>query len=217
MSFASRVNEPGSASLKYSLFMADASKKPEYRGNILAEKYNFEDHYLEHKDSIQRFFEKRGCGEESQDLTQQTFLKAHVKKDQILNQESYKAWLFVIAKNNYRNYLRSKAAKKNQSDTISLSDNFSLIPPQIDYQSRAHSPLNAILKKEHISEVEEALNQLPNQMRNCLFLFVFQNLKYKEIASILNLKLNTVKSHIFNAREKLKASLNNKNFMTFLD
>jgi RNA polymerase sigma-70 factor (ECF subfamily) len=56
-------------------------------------------------------------------------------------------------------------------------------------------------------ELEEAIAALPERMRACFVLFAVEELKQNEIAEILDLKLGTVKAHIFQAKAQLRALL----------
>ena len=56
-------------------------------------------------------------------------------------------------------------------------------------------------------EVNCALQQLSTAQRSCLLLFAFGQLRYKEIAEILDIPVGTVMTHLFRGRKKLKHSL----------
>jgi RNA polymerase sigma factor (sigma-70 family) len=49
--------------------------------------------------------------------------------------------------------------------------------------------------------------KLPEQMRNCMILRAHQELSYQEIALIMGLSVETVKSHLYQARLRMKESL----------
>jgi RNA polymerase sigma-70 factor (ECF subfamily) len=52
-----------------------------------------------------------------------------------------------------------------------------------------------------------ALQDLPEQMRRCFILRFDQQLRYREIAAVMQISIQTVKSHLHQARERLKAIL----------
>ena len=72
----------------------------------------------------------------------------------------------------------------------------------------ARPQLDAVLLKERRGQLEEAIRELPRQMRRCLVLRVYRELSYREIATALKLSIDTVKAHLFQARKKLKERLN---------
>ena len=48
---------------------------------------------------------------------------------------------------------------------------------------------------------------LPAQMRRCVELRVHQDLRYKEIADLMQVSIDTVKAHLYQARQQLKGKL----------
>ena len=56
-------------------------------------------------------------------------------------------------------------------------------------------------------QLEDAIKRLPERMKACFVLFAVQGMKQTEIAEILEMKLGTVKAHIFQAKEQLRAIL----------
>ena len=63
--------------------------------------------------------------------------------------------------------------------------------------------------RESATEVREALAQLPAQQRLALTLHYFEDLRYEDIAEVMGLPLNTVKSHIRRGKERLAQVLTN--------
>ena len=54
--------------------------------------------------------------------------------------------------------------------------------------------------------LENAIAALPEKMRACFVLFAIQDMKQDDICSVLNMKIGTVKAHIFAAKERLRSS-----------
>ena len=67
--------------------------------------------------------------------------------------------------------------------------------------------LSEVLEDERQHAMREAIRELPDQMRRCLTLRVYQDLSYREIATVMKLKIDTVKAHLFQARARLKKNL----------
>ena len=57
------------------------------------------------------------------------------------------------------------------------------------------------------SDIERALEQLPEEIKEIVILFFFQELKQKEIADLLNIKLSLVKYRVSKAKELLAKQL----------
>src|SRR5205823_8634160 len=64
-------------------------------------------------------------------------------------------------------------------------------------------PEQEVELRESASEVRSALEQLPSTQRLALTLHYFEDLKYEDIAEVMGLPLNTVKSHIRRGKERL--------------
>jgi len=69
------------------------------------------------------------------------------------------------------------------------------------------APGEELLRQERARLVRTAIDQLPEQMRRCLVLRVYQDLRYREIAAVLRLSPETVKVHFFQARRRLHREL----------
>ena len=154
----------------------------------------FRDFFNAKQQQIFVFFVKRGFNEEDAgDLCQATFLNAFKGYQDIREPGAVDAWLLCIARNVYKNELRRRGrrvAEVSACDEAIAEDNCDI--------------LEQIISREEGLQLEEALTQLPDQMRRCLLLYHYQELKYHEIADTMQLRVNTVKSHLHQGRKKLK-------------
>ncbi len=159
---------------------------------------------------VSYFFARRGFSKEDcRELTQETFLGAHKGMERFRRDASVETWLFTIAANIWRNELRRRSAEMREGFMVSL-DKLLVEGQQLEEQdplSRASDPLAATLAKERRRLLHEALQELPDQMRRCVLLRIDQELKYREIAAAMQISINTVKSQLFQARERLQARL----------
>jgi len=135
------------------------------------------------------------------DLLQDTFLKAIQNQDKFVDATNLKAWIFTIMKNTFINNYRRKMRENTMMDGtqelyfINLPSDKGSISPDSSYA------------EDEIQKAIEALNddyRLPFRMH-------MDGFKYEEIAEKLNLKLGTVKSRIFFARQKLMSVLKDYN------
>ncbi|WP_042349200.1 sigma-70 family RNA polymerase sigma factor [Bacillus massiliigorillae] len=127
----------------------------------------------------------------AEDLVQEAFYRAYVQLEdyQISN---IKAWLFKVAYHAFVDYKR-----KHQRV---------IVKEEITYQSADHrSPENAFLEKESYQLLLYAIHSLPEKEKHVILLCDLHGLAYKEAAEILNMKLNTLKSHLFRGRKKAVA------------
>lgn len=161
-----------------------------------------------------RFFEKRGFSvEESHDLTQETFIRVYQGVGSFRGEAPFEAWLFQIAANTYRNALRHLGAQKRAGRHLSLVEAAgSPDSPDAEVDARvadesASDPLGGVLREERLRALRAAVESLPEQMRKCVMLRVYQELSYQQIAVVLRVSVETVKAHLYQARKQLKTKL----------
>jgi RNA polymerase sigma-70 factor (ECF subfamily) len=158
---------------------------------------------------IYKFFAKRGFNEtECEDLVQETFLRVHRNLDSFRGDAQFGTWLFQVSANVYKNELRSRLAQKRDAQEVSLEDG-DPYGSGIFLEPEGDSPLNGLLTEERSEMLREAMAELPTQMRRCVEMRVNQDLKYREIAALMGVSIDTVKAHLFQARQLLKAKLGN--------
>jgi len=163
--------------------------------------------------AVYHFFANRGFpSEECLDLTQETFLRVYKSMGQFRHEAAPKRWLLRIAANIWKNEIRRRSAEKRDAKEVSLdSDMDGLEPNPAESELAARSgvslPLDEFLAKERGQRLRRALNELPPQMRRCMLLRTDQELKYREIAAIMKLSVETVKSQIYQARQRLRSEL----------
>jgi len=135
------------------------------------------------------------------DLVQDTFLKAIQNQDKFVDATNLKAWIFTIMKNTFINNYRRKMRENTMMDGtqelyyINLPSDKGSISPDSSYSE---------------NEIEKAIEALHDDYRQP-FRMHLNGYKYEEIAEGLNLKLGTVKSRIFFARQKLMSVLRDYN------
>jgi RNA polymerase sigma-70 factor, ECF subfamily len=150
---------------------------------------------------VQRFFEARGISqEEAHDLAQETFLRVFRSEARLDNRAQLEAWLFEIARNVRANALRHKATLKRAAIEVSLDE----ASPGEALMSRDNPPL---LEREQIELLQSALAELPEQMRQCVRLRLRGDLNYEEIAQVMQLSTQTVRSNLRAARNRLQSKL----------
>lgn len=156
------------------------------------------------------FFVRRGFDHaDCLDLTQETFLGIYQGIGSFRRDASFATWLFMVATNAYRKRLRRQGAGKRAGDEVSLDPGAGAEDDRPVFQPVAKSPLPgaSLLQAERARLLREAVHQLPDQMRKCLILNVYQELKMREIAQLLHLSPETVKVHLFQARRRLRKAL----------
>jgi RNA polymerase sigma-70 factor (ECF subfamily) len=168
-----------------------------------------EELYRQYYRPVVYFFARRGFSrEESRDLAQETFLRVYKNKETFRGESSEVTWLFQIAANLYKNTLRSHSTQKRDGLEVSLEAS-GAETGMIDGMCCGHEKdaLVAILVEERARKLHEALEDLPPQMRQAVILRVDQDLKYREIADVMRVSIETVKAHLYQARPHLRDKL----------
>jgi RNA polymerase sigma-70 factor (ECF subfamily) len=132
---------------------------------------------------------------DAQDLTQEAFIKALQRQDQLKDLEKASHWLSKIASNTAIDFLR-------RSGRVSFSDLEDL--PEPVARSREESPEDLVLRAERREYLEGGLGVLTDRERSALLLRDVEDLPAEEVAARLNCSKATVRSHIANGRVKLR-------------
>jgi RNA polymerase sigma-70 factor, ECF subfamily len=133
----------------------------------------------------------------AEDLAQEIFLKCYQKFDTFEGNSQMQTWLYRIASNHCKDYLKSWHHRKV------------LVSGYISAKLSGHheGPESQLVKNTDNKELIEAMFKLPVKYREVIFLFYFQELSQKEIAEVCNLNLSTLKSRLTQAKALLKKIL----------
>ncbi|MEY4851845.1 MAG: hypothetical protein RIS99_240 [Bacteroidota bacterium] len=135
--------------------------------------------------------------DDSDDLLQETLLKAFSNRTRFAPETNFKGWLFTIMKNTFINNYRRMVKRNTFLDS---TDNSYYL------DSVSHSTGNDGENSFLAAEIEKALVQLPFELRES-FLMNFRGYKYQEIADFFQIPIGTVKTRIHLARKILKKKL----------
>lgn len=141
---------------------------------------------------IRRFFLNQTCGDSelSDDLAQETFIKAYTSIASFKNLSSFSTWLYRIAYNVFYDYIRSR---KETSDL----------------DTREIDAINCI-EQENIGQkmdLYKSLKTLKEVERTCITLFYMEDVNIDKIAGIVGIPVGTVKSHLSRGKEKFSTYL----------
>ena len=147
----------------------------------------------EHYASVYGYaFRLSGSTTEAEDLSQQVFLAAHQKLDQLRGDETARAWLFTIL----RNCFLKGRQRWHPAPAVDLQLSLESIP--------CETPAAAEIDRERL---QEALSELPEGFRVVLVMFYFEELSYRDIAAKLDLPIGTVMSRLARAKTQLRSRL----------
>lgn len=137
----------------------------------------------------------------AEDLCQDTFLKAIEIRDKIehIDQRSDRNYLIGIAVNLWKNTRRKQA----------LRDTYQEYPaenPDIGQMSQENTE-EQVLKKEMANEIQALIRGLPDKQRIVMNMYYSAEMSAKEIAQILHISKETVKSRLRLAKKKIRKKL----------
>ncbi len=132
---------------------------------------------------------------DAQDLTQEAFIKALQRQDQLKDLDKAAHWLSRIASNTAIDFLR----RSGRASFAELDE-----MPEPVAVSSMDSPEQLLLRAERREYLESGLDILTDRERTALLLRDMEDLPAEQVARHLNCSKATVRSHIANARVKLR-------------
>ncbi len=155
--------------------------------NILTSKY-----YPRVYASIFSFIKSR---EDSEDLSQQTFIKVWQQLDSFRGDSAFFTWVYRIAINLAKNFVTSSGFKKQKINT-SIEDT------EIDISS-FNDIESTVIHDESLEEINDYIDTLPESLKTAFVLREVEGKSYEDIAIITQTPIGTVRSRIFRARESI--------------
>lgn len=137
--------------------------------------------------------------DDAQDLLQESMLRAITYRDKFRDNTNFKAWLYTIMKNTFINDHR----RAKRTNTLMNS-----VEKERDQVRRVQMP-NSPENRVRMGEIQASLDRLDATFREP-FLMHHEGYKYHEIAEHLGIPIGTVKSRIFQARQRLMRMLTDK-------
>lgn len=131
---------------------------------------------------------------DAEDIAQETLLRLMLYEPQFSCREHEKAWMLRTAINLGKDLLKSKWHKT----TVGIE--------AVPKEERAYFQVPYIENDDTLFTVLE----LPERYRNCLYLFYYEDYSIREIAGVLEMPENTVKTNLKRGREALKEKLSER-------
>lgn len=132
--------------------------------------------------------------DDAEEVTQDVFLTIYRKLDRFGFKSSLKTWIYRIAVNSAINHAKKRS--RERFNRVEFDDNMELTPAGDAVQDRMD-------RKDQEKIVSSLLAALNPDQRACLVLRDFEGLSYEEVAETLKININTVRSRLKRAREKL--------------
>ena len=168
---------------------------------VFRNKKAFDQIVRKYQSPVRRFLLSLTLGDEalSDDMAQDTFLKAYLSMAQFRGQSSLQTWLMRIAYNVFYDYKRREKGRVN-------SEQSAVANPSDERMAAADSSLftsPSSLK----TDIYRALSLLRDEERTCITLQLIDGYAIDEIADITAMPANTVKSHLRRGKERVATFL----------
>ncbi|MFP3919174.1 sigma-70 family RNA polymerase sigma factor [Lysinibacillus telephonicus] len=138
----------------------------------------------------------------AKDMVQNTFIKCYKNLDSFRFDAQIKTWLYRITINECKDYLKSWNYKKVQVRSILSETARSILP----------STEKAVIDKYTNEEIKDNIFSLPKMYREVIYLYYYDSLKTEEIADVLDIPVNTVKTRLRRAKQKLESMIKEAEF-----
>ena len=132
----------------------------------------------------------------SEELTQETFYTAIKKINTLNKKESIRTWLYQIAKNKWKDYL-----KKNKKANIDLDEN------TVENLVANYDIEEDMIAKDNIIKFYKKIHMLDIDTREIIYLKIIRNFTFKEISQILGKNEEWARTKFYRGKLKLKESL----------
>lgn len=164
---------------------------------------------------IERFLGPRVFSpEERLDLTQAIFLRIYQSLEGYRGEGSLEGWVLQIACNVYRKWRDHQPGGRHAVPEIPFEDASAApepsSPTHFSSSSAAASPLDHVVRQERLEALREVIQELAPKQRLCMEAYVYQERSVQEIAAVLRISPETVKAHLFQARQRLGDKLRHK-------
>jgi len=136
--------------------------------------------------------------EDAEDISQEVFIKVYKGINQFRSDSSFSTWLYAIVKNTCYSYLQKK-----RPNMISLDKKTDVVNTiSINYPE--NTPERIAERNDFRDNVMDCLTKLSPKYNMVIQLFYYQQLRYEEIAKVLQIPLGTVKTHLHRALRALR-------------
>jgi RNA polymerase sigma factor (sigma-70 family) len=133
----------------------------------------------------------------AKDMVQNTFIKCYKNLDSFRFDAQIKTWLYRITINECKDYLKSWNYKMVHVKSFINETAKSILP----------STEKTVLDKYNNEEIKDTIFSLPKVYREVVYLYYYDSLTTDEIANVLDVSVNTVKTRLRRAKQRLESMI----------
>jgi RNA polymerase sigma-70 factor (ECF subfamily) len=130
---------------------------------------------------------------EALDLAQETFVRVYETRHRYAIRGKFSTWLFAIAANLCRNYLRWR---KRRGEPVAQT-----------WDAEDTEVNESAIRSESISLIRAAIDRLPHDLKTVILLYEYESLSYAEISSVLGCSVKAAEMKLYRARQSLRERL----------
>lgn len=138
----------------------------------------------------------------AKDMVQNTFIKCYKNLDSFRYDAQIKTWLYRITINECKDYLKSWNYKMVQVKSF-INETARSILPSVE---------KTVIDKYNNENMKDTISTLPKEYREVVYLFYYDSLKTEEIAKVLDIPVNTVKTRLRRAKQRLLSMVKEAEF-----
>ena len=159
------------------------------RGNLAGMSEIYENR---HRNLFRFFFRLTGTQTTAEDLVHEVFLRMIRYRHTYQNGDNFEAWMYRIARNAFADQL-----KKHRLESPAEDHQFEVL------EGGRPSALEDMVKRQELTLLRKALQELPEDKRELIVLSRFQGLSYEQIGRIVGCETGTVKVRVFRAIKEI--------------
>ena len=145
------------------------------------------------------------------EVSQKTFISMCKNLPGLQDNARFKSWLYKIAVNYCREEVRKKKGDRSLSFDVVWNRDAEDSPKWESAGQRFDNPESQLHRSELADILQQALSELNAEQREVVIMKEYEGLKFREIAEVLNISENTVKSRMYYGLDGLRKILDRKN------
>jgi len=135
-----------------------------------------------------------------EEVVSSTMMSVWTDREKLSSVRDFDSWIYTLARNKAISAFRTS---HRGFKTVDCSEVAHLLHTD-------RSPESELIASEYVSMLDEAVERLPEKCRSAFRLVREERLKYKEAASMMDISVKTLESHLASAVHKLRVSLGNE-------
>ena len=142
---------------------------------------------------------------DTEEVVEETFVRIYHKRADFVPGSNFSAWIFTIAANLCRHRLRWR--RRHPSESIDIPDEDGAPGLGSTLPAGGADPAVAAEGNERIAALRSAVETLPHDQRTVFLLHSYEDLSYREIATIVGCSERGVETRLYRARQALRDRL----------